>query len=269
MTAYFFRRRALEKASSPEELDRLVKVALPRTWVALGGIGVLVLAAVVWAVVARVPTSVQAPGYLLRQGGIHVGAAPTAGVVLDVRHEAGDRVAAGELLGLIEGPDGTVVPVRSPSAGNLIEISVNRGDYLEAGRPLGLLDSADQPLVLYAYLPHRDAKQAQVGDPVDIALTIADPSEFGYLRGHVERIAAYPATQERLTSILRDRSVLAEVNELGPVVETLVRLDRDPDTPSGFAWSVGEGPPFRLTVGTPAQTSVVTGEKAPIDYVTG
>ncbi len=82
-------------------------------------------------------------------------------------------------------------------------------------------------------------------------------------------IGAYPATQDRLRSILQDESVLAEVGELGPVVETLVRPDADPRTRSGFRWSQGKGPPYRLTVGTAASVSVVTGEKAPIDYVTG
>jgi len=61
MAAFPFRRRALERVSSPEELDRLVKVALPRTWIALAGLGLLMVAAAVWAVVARVPTTVEAP----------------------------------------------------------------------------------------------------------------------------------------------------------------------------------------------------------------
>ena len=88
MTGFPFRRRALERVSSPEELDRLVKVALPRTWIALAGLALLILAASVWAVVARVPTTVQASGYLLREGGIRVVAAPTAGLVVDTLRRA-------------------------------------------------------------------------------------------------------------------------------------------------------------------------------------
>jgi HlyD family secretion protein len=267
--AFSFRRRALEGVSSPEELDRLVKVALPRTWVALAGVGVLMLAAVVWAVVARVPTTVKGPGYLLHQGGIRTAAAPTAGVVVDLLHQVGDNVAAGELLGRVRGADGRLVAVRSPSSGKLIEVSVGLGDFLEAGRPLALVDPAGQPAVVYAYLPESDAKKADVGDRVEISTSIAPPSQYGFVLGRVEAIGQYPATQERLTSIVRLKSVLAKIDRLGPVFELLVRLDRDPRTPSKLVWSIGHGPPYGLSVGTPASISVVTGERAPIDYVTG
>jgi multidrug resistance efflux pump len=159
--------------------------------------------------------------------------------------------------------------VRAPSNGKLIEVSVAVGDYLDAGRPVALVDVATLPVVVYAYLPEDDAKRAQVGNRVELTTSVADPSQFGFLRGRVVAIARYPATQERMTSILRDRTILAKVNQLGPVVETRIRLQRDPSTPSRFAWSIGKGPPFQLTIGQPVSASIVTGEQAPIDYITG
>jgi multidrug resistance efflux pump len=264
-----FRRRALERVSSPEELDRLVKVALPRTWIALAGLGLLIVAATVWAVAARVPTTVDAQGYLLRQGGIRVAGAPTAGIVVDVFRRSGDQVTAGDVLGHVRASNGSVQAVRAPSNGTLIEVSVAVGDYLDAGRPVALVDVATLPVVVYAYLPEDDAKRAQVGNRVELTTSVADPSQFGFLRGRVVAIARYPATQERMTSILRDRTILAKVNQLGPVVETRIRLQRDPSTPSKFAWSIGQGPPFQLTIGQPVSASIVTGEQAPIDYITG
>lgn len=267
--AFSFRRRALEGVSSPEELDRLVKVALPRTWVALAGLGMLMLAAVGWATVARVPTTVKGPGYLLHQGGIHTAAAPTAGVVVDVLHQVGDGVVAGELLGHVRAADGRLVAIRSPASGKLIEVSVGVGDYLDAGRPLALVDPVAQPLVVYAYLPQDEAKEAQVGDRVQISTSVAPSSQYGFVLGQVAGIAQIPTTQERLTSIVRLQTVLGSINQLGPVFEVLVRLDRDPRTPSELAWSIGQGPPYSLSIGTPASVSVVTGERAPINYVTG
>ena len=269
MAAFSFRQRAHERVSSPEELDRLVKVALPRTWVALAGLAGLIVVAVIWASVARIPTTVDGEGFLLRQGGVHLAASPSAGVVVDVLHPVDTRVSTGQLLGHVRAADGTVVPVRSPSNGIVVEISANRGDYVPAGEPVVLVDPVDEPLVVYAYLPQAEAKQAHIGDRVEITVSSADAATYGFLLGRVERIADYPASQQRLRSILRQRSVAAQVNRLGPVVETLVRLDRDLSTPSSFVWSVGEGPPYTLTAGTSASASVVTGEQAPIEYVTG
>jgi multidrug resistance efflux pump len=267
--AFSFRRRALEGVSSPEELDRLVKVALPRTWVALAGLGVLMVAAVVWATVARVPTTVKGPGYFLHEGGIHTAAAPTAGVVVDVLHQVGDEVVPGELLGHLRAADGRLVAIRSPSSGKLVEVSVGVGDYLDAGRPLALVDPVAQPEVVYAFLPQNDAKEAHVGDRVQISTPVAPSSQYGFLLGHVTQIAQIPTTQERLTSIVRLKTILARINRLGPVFEILVTLERDPQTPSKLAWSIGQGPPYTLSIGTPVSISVVTGDRAPINYVTG
>jgi multidrug resistance efflux pump len=269
MTGLPFRRRALERVSSPEELDRLVKVALPRTWIALAALAVLMIAASVWAIVARVPTTVDAAGYLLREGGVRIVAAPTSGLVTDVLRGPGDAVATGQVIGHVQAPDGTVQAARSPSTGRLIEVSAARGDHLDEGRPLALVDVVSRPVVVYAYLPEGDAKRAHVGDRVDLSTSVADPSQFGFLRGRVAGIASYPATQERMTSILRDRTILAKVNELGPVVETKIMLERDPSTPSRFRWSIGQGPPYQLTIGQPVAASVITGEQAPIDYISG
>jgi multidrug resistance efflux pump len=151
----------------------------------------------------------------------------------------------------------------------VIEVSVGLGDYLDAGRPLALVDPASQPVVVYGYLPESHAKQADVGDRVQISTPVAPSSQYGFLLGRVVAIGTYPTTQERLTSIVRLKSVLAKINGLGPAIEVVVRLDRDPRTPSKLAWSIGQGPPYAVSVGTPASISVVTGQRAPISYVTG
>ena len=173
------------------------------------------------------------------------------------------------MLGHIRDASGRRVAIRSPSAGQLIEVSVGLGDYLDAGRPLALVDPAGAPVVVYAYLPENDAKEADVGDRVQISTPTAPSSQYGFLLGRVEAIGSYPATQERLTSIVRLKTVLSRIDELGPVFEVVVRLDRDPRTPSKLAWSIGQGPPYALSIGTPASVSVVTGQRAPISYVTG
>ena len=190
-------------------------------------------------------------------------------MVVNILHQVGDTVVAGEILGHVRAADGRLLAVRSPSSGKLIEVSVGLGDYLGAGRPLALVDPVAQPVVVYAYLPQSDAKEAHVGDRVNISTAIAPPSQYGFLLGHVVAISQFPATQERLTSIVRLKTVLAKIDALGPVFEVRVRLDRDPRTPSKLAWSIGKGPPYGLSIGTPASISVVTGDRAPIDYVTG
>ena len=65
-----FRKVALERLSSPEQLDQLVQVTDPRGWLALTGLGALLLAAISWGIWGSIPSEAQGAGILIRQGGV-------------------------------------------------------------------------------------------------------------------------------------------------------------------------------------------------------
>ena len=64
-----FRKAALDRLSSPEDLDRLVSISSPRAWIALFGIGLLLAVAVAWSVFGTIPTRVKGQGILINSGG--------------------------------------------------------------------------------------------------------------------------------------------------------------------------------------------------------
>jgi hypothetical protein len=61
-----FRQQALDRLSSPEELDQLMHVTSPRLWLALAAIAGLLVAGVLWTVFTTIPTTVSAQGSLIR-----------------------------------------------------------------------------------------------------------------------------------------------------------------------------------------------------------
>jgi hypothetical protein len=65
MSQKLFRRKALEKLASPEQLDQLMAITTPRSWLALFGLGGLLLAAVLWSVFGTIPTTVTGDGILI------------------------------------------------------------------------------------------------------------------------------------------------------------------------------------------------------------
>ncbi len=65
MGGQIFRKTALERLSSPEELDSLLQVTTPKGWVALVALGGLVLAAVAWGGFGTLPVKVGCQGVLL------------------------------------------------------------------------------------------------------------------------------------------------------------------------------------------------------------
>ena len=74
MQRQIFRQVALERLSSPEQLDQLIPITSSRGWLALAGLIAIIIAALVWSFVARLPTQVAGQGLLLRGGPAEAGA---------------------------------------------------------------------------------------------------------------------------------------------------------------------------------------------------
>ena len=97
-----FRAVALERASSPEQLDHLVVITKPFDWVA-GLVILLALAgAITWGFIGRIPTRVPGEGILISGGGKVVDAvSAAAGRLASVQVSVGDHVSQGQLIARI------------------------------------------------------------------------------------------------------------------------------------------------------------------------
>jgi HlyD family secretion protein len=100
-----FRKKSLERLSSPERLDQLLEVVDRKTWVPLATLGVLVLGLVVWSVFAKIPVNVEGRGILVRPRRISEFHVTGAGRVVRMLVDVGDTVRRGQLLAEIERPD--------------------------------------------------------------------------------------------------------------------------------------------------------------------
>lgn len=93
-----FRKVALERLSSPEQLDQLLQVTHPKGWLALTAVGAILAAAIAWGFVGTIPTEAQGEGILLRQGGVSDLVTLGQGQVEEVRVAVGDEVGKGQVV---------------------------------------------------------------------------------------------------------------------------------------------------------------------------
>jgi HlyD family secretion protein len=91
-----FRKVALERLSSPEQLDQLMQVTSPQGWLALGALGAILVVSLGWGIWGSVPTQASGAGILLRQGGVSDVVTNAAGQMDEVLVKSGDLVAKGQ-----------------------------------------------------------------------------------------------------------------------------------------------------------------------------
>lgn len=81
-----------------------MQVTTPKGWIGLAAVGLLLLAAVVWAFCGRIPTNVRAMGVLIKSGGVYNVVPRSSGQIADVAVRAGNVVQAGQVIARIEQP---------------------------------------------------------------------------------------------------------------------------------------------------------------------
>lgn len=91
--ARLFRKSALDRLSSPEQLDQMIRLTRPRDWLATLSILVLIALAGLWSVLGRVPERVKGSGILITSGGRVVDAvAGGDGTLTEILVPVGTRV---------------------------------------------------------------------------------------------------------------------------------------------------------------------------------
>ncbi len=100
-----FRKVALDRLSSPEQLDRLMNVTSPKAWVALLASGAVLLTALLWGIYGSIPTLVEGHGILMRGGAIHDVVSAGSGVVTEVFATANENLPAHHLVARISQPE--------------------------------------------------------------------------------------------------------------------------------------------------------------------
>jgi HlyD family secretion protein len=97
-----FRKEALDKIASPEQLDLLIKVTNPKRWFSLFALGSLVAAAGAWSWFGRIPILVSGRGVLVYPSKVVTVQAANPGRILRVNVEPGDKVKKGQIIATID-----------------------------------------------------------------------------------------------------------------------------------------------------------------------
>lgn len=258
MKRQIFRKKALERLASPEQLDQLMPLTQPRGWMALGGVAVLLLLAILWSIVGSVETTVRGRGMLVRLGGVQQVRVPFAGTVSTIYVGIGDTVEKGEKLAVITpdqyGGPGNPIELVSPAAGRVLNIAVVQGDVVQEGSVLLTIETPDRPLQAVVYVPARDGYLVRDGMEVRILPATATRSDPRYLRGKVVRAGRSPGSRMAAIRGLESEDWAGRLSAAGPTLEVVVEL-------------VNQDVPLETYSGTPCEALITVDEQRPIQFV--
>jgi hypothetical protein len=92
-----FRKESLERLASPEQLDQLMQVVSPKSWLPLAALGSLVTVALLWSIFGRIPVTATGEGILVRP----TDASSELVGLTYFKREEGDRIQPGMEVMLI------------------------------------------------------------------------------------------------------------------------------------------------------------------------
>lgn len=99
-----FREQSLEKLSSPDRLDEMLRIVNPPTWILLGAVGVGMALVLAWGILGRIPASVDGTAILVRPKQVVGFQSRATGPVKSIEVLMGDEVEKGKVLARVHLP---------------------------------------------------------------------------------------------------------------------------------------------------------------------
>ncbi len=265
----FFRKKALDKISSPDQLDQVIVITPPLFWIAMLGAGVVLVAALFWSVFGRIPVNVRADGICILSGGIHVLYSTESGIVDEVKVIDGDKVKEGdEIAKLYTGGlsgQSEEIGLKADMSGNVMGLDVAPGNVIAAGSPVcRIVDENAGPMSAILYVPLSDGGKIRPGMEVKVYPNTVNSQEYGHINAVVDRVGSYVTGAGEMQNMLGDSSLVESFRSAGPVIQVQCRLKPDSSTKSGYEWSNNKGAQVELAPGTTVKADIMIEKKAPI-----
>lgn len=264
--ANLYRKSAIEKLSSPEQLDKALKITSPLSWVALIGITIIIVVVLSWSIKGTLPTTLEAKGIIVKPDSISAQYCTEVGDVRTVKVKKGANIEVGDPLVVIKKRSGEEITLYATASGKITDILVKYWDEINKGdQVLRFTPNTDESQLVALYVPATDINKIKTGMQVDIFPTAYDSQKYGHMEAVVYRIEEYPVDIENMKYILgTDNQLVNEFTKEGTVYQVLCVLTHDDNTLSGYWWSTENSKELIISDSTIVKGKIIVDESAPI-----
>lgn len=261
-----YRKSALERISSPDQLDRALKITSPLSWLALLGITLMIGAAVLWAFCGSIPVTLNVQGIVSSPSATNAVYAKEAGTVLELSAAPGDTVSKGDVLLTYVSGSLTECELICDQNGVLSLFNAKPGDSFVHGEDVvRLAPETDGSQVVVCYVPLAYVVSLEENMKVQISLASVDSQSLGFMEAYISNIDSFASSANGMTHVVGygnglDSMFLAN----GAVAAVTCVLTEDNSTVSGYAWSNKNGADVSVPNGSIVLAKIILDEIPPI-----
>ena len=265
--AQLYRKSALEKISSPEQLDKALTVTSSMSWIALAAITLILVVTIIWSIVGTIPVTVTTNGIVASPVSTNAVYAPESCTVNSVVVYPGSELRIGDAVATYKTGNGEVGTIYSDQVGTVSEVLVQSGNVITQGNEIiRVSPRANSRQVIVCYVALSDSKKIARGMQVSISLSSAESQTYGHMLGRVINIDSHAASNQGMSYVLGTDNNLASLfsRDVPAVVAVTCELYPDAETTSGYYWSNAKGARLEVTNGSLVSAKVVVEEVRPI-----
>lgn len=260
--AQTFQERAIGETTNPlEQINATFRQTSSRMWLGVAGLALLVAGFVVWGVVAQQVVTTPAQVALIPRSGLYPVPVLQTAVVRQIDVSPGSAVTVGEDLGTLSVPGSAPVQITAPVAGTVASVQATTGALIAAGSTFLHIAPAGPETVAIGLLSPQAVGSVVRGQDATVAFPTVNQVRYGRVEATVEYVAAVPISAGRAAALFDSPNSVAAILQAGPLYE--VRLDlHEAHTPTGFRWTVGNGPAAPLPINTVGTAAIVTSHRS-------
>ena len=269
--ADIYRKTSLERLSNPEQLDKMIKISSPLSWLALLAVLAIIAVTVVWSIFGTLPTVETVSGIVVHAEHTDAIYADATGVVESFYKAVGDPIAKGDKVAKITLSGGKAKDICALRDGVLSALTVEVGAPVLVGTEIArVTPKGVGDLVVVCYVPLAYAQKFQKGMEVLVYPASVDSQKYGHMEAEVVAVDEYATNVNSLSYVLGSGNLVAEQFAAnGPVVSVLCKIRTDDDTKSGFYWSNKSAKNLTVSNETIVSAKIVVDECAPIKKLIG
>ncbi len=261
-----FRKSALERLSSPEQLDKTIVVTAPMSWLAIIGVAIIIIAFIIWAITGTLPTTMTVNGIIVNGYDSMTIRSANAGELTESVLTAGKTISRGEYIGKLKEQNDEEFDIKSTQNGIVTTVCAEPGDMVDKYDIIAKISpDANNGNVVMVFLPIDAGKNIQAGMSAIVAPVSVDTQKYGHMEAEVVGVDDYVISKDEVAAIVGNNSSLTEyISPDMPLTAIALSLKADETTVSGYYWTAEKGKQLDINDGMLMDVRLIIDESAPI-----